>query len=373
MQVKKIALLISPYALSLASSAASALIALGIFMWLGKPIVFTIFLPAIMISAWYGGVVSGLLTNILSALIIYYFFTVPYFSFYIKSPSSIVNLVFFIFEGLVISYFIDSGHRHEKIKEYKERDKESKKIIENLQNELQAAHKETALRDEFLAIASHELKTPLTTVVLQIQTTLHNIRNVSLSEFSVEHLLKMLQSMQNQTKRLSKMINDLLNISLITTHKMELELEEVELGTLLQDIAGGFTEKFEKEGTHIKVVIKDTIFGKWDKLRLEQALDNLISNALKYGNKEPVEIALEKQDGVAVIRVTDHGIGIKGADKNDIFTLFKRGSTEKEFKGLGIGLYIAQQIVLLHGGTIEVKSNLHEGSVFTIRLPISEK
>ncbi|HYK08658.1 MAG TPA: HAMP domain-containing sensor histidine kinase [Candidatus Eisenbacteria bacterium] len=373
MQVKKIAILITPYLLSLISTAVSSLVAYGIFMWLGKPIVFTIFLPAIMISAWYGGAVSGLLTNILSALIIYYFFTIPYFAFNIKAPSSMVNLVFFIFEGLIVSYFIDSGHRHEKIKEYRERERESKKIIEYLQKELQEAHKETALRDEFLAIASHELKTPLTTVVLQIQTTLHNIRNVSLSEFSVEHLLRMLQSMQNQTKRLSKMINDLLNISLITTHKMELELEEVELGTLIHDVVGGFLEKFEKEGTHINLSIKDTIFGKWDKLRLEQVLDNLISNALKYGNKEPVDVALEKQDGFAVIRVIDHGIGIKGADKNDIFTLFKRGSTEKEFKGLGIGLYIAQQIILLHGGTIQVKSNVHEGSTFTIRLPITEK
>lgn len=362
-----------PYLISLIYTGTFLLVALLIFLWTGKPIGFVVFLPAIMLSAWYGGLQSGLLANILSAIAIYYFFTIPYYSFNMKSIVTIIQLIFFIFEGFVVSYFIDSGHRHEKLRLYKAREKEQKKIIENLQEELLSAKQETAMRDEFLAIASHELKTPLTTVVLQIQTTLHNIRNVSLSEFSVEHLLRMLQSMQAQTKRLSKMINDLLNISLITTRKMELELEDIDLATLVKDTADNFTEKFEKGGTTISVIVKKNVFGKWDKLRLEQVLDNLISNALKYGDKKPVKIELEKQKTFAVISITDEGIGIKNSEKEKIFSLFKRGTMDNDYKGLGIGLYIAEQIITLHGGRIEVKSVLDQGSTFTIYLPIVTK
>lgn len=369
--LKKIRTFATPYLISISVGSVFLGIALTIFAWFGKPTVFIIFLPAVMISAWYGGIKSGFFTALLSTPLIYYFFTFPYYSFSPKSPVSVVQTVIFLIEAIVICYVIDSGHRNEKIILYKTKEKENKKLIENLQKELLLAKQQTAQRDEFLAIASHELKTPLTTVLLQIQTTLHNIRNVSLSEFSVEHLLKMLQSMQSQTKRLSKMINDLLNISLITTHKMELEIEDVDLTTLVEDVVENFREKLEKEDLRINLQAKDTILGKWDKLRLEQVFDNLISNAIKYGNKKPIYISIEKQNSIAVIRIIDNGIGIKNSEKENIFLLFKRGNVEKDYKGLGIGLYIAQQIILLHGGRIELNSNPGEGSIFTIFLPIS--
>lgn len=323
-----------------------------------------------MISAWFGGVSGGIGATLLSVVSIYYFFTIPYTAFTLKQLPDIIRLSTFAGEGIIISYFIDSGYRYRKISLYKKKEKENEKRIALLEKQLQDAHKETALRDEFLAIASHELKTPLTTVVLQIQTSLHNIRNVSLSEFSVEHLLKMLQSMQNQTKRLSQMINDLLNISLITTHKMSLEIEDVDLVTLVKDIGDSFAQKLEKDNIQLSIGVKDSIVGKWDKLRLEQVLDNLISNAIKYGNKKPIKIELQKKGSNAVIRVIDKGIGIKDSDKNQIFSLFKRGANEKDIKGLGIGLYIAQQIVLLHKGKIEFESEYDEGTMFTVTLPL---
>src|SRR5579872_1289299 len=335
MNIRRVFIVLIPYLMSLVCFGVSLTVTLLMNTWLGHPIAFIVFLSAVMLSAWYGGIVSGLLTNIISAIAIYYFFTTPDNSFQMKSILSIVQLIFFIFEGFIISYFIDGGHRYEKIHMYKARDKQQKALIKSLEKRLSVAKQETALRDEFLAIASHELKTPLTTVVLQIQTTLHNIRNVSLSEFSVEHLLRMLQSMQNQTKRLTQMINDLLNISLITTHKMELEKEEMDLATLIADVAESFKEKFEKEGSYISVDIKDSVIGKWDKLRLQQVLDNLISNALKYGNKKPVSIELEKEETTALIHVKDNGIGIKNGDKETIFSLFKRGESDRDYKGLG--------------------------------------
>ncbi|MGH7245401.1 MAG: sensor histidine kinase [Candidatus Levyibacteriota bacterium] len=369
-KINKLVTFLFPYAIAIISVALSFGLSLSAFFWLGKPTYFLLFLPAIIISSWYGGVKAGLFANIVSAIVIYYAFITPVNSFQIKSIVSIIQLTLFILEGLIVSYFIDSGRRYEKIATLRQRERNARKKIETLELELKNAREEIVLRDEFLSIASHELKTPLTTVVLQIQSTLHNIRNVSLSEFSVEHLLRMLQSMQGQTTRLSKMINDLLNISLITTHRMELEPEELELEHVLHDTVEGFTTKFEKEGTTIAITHYESIIGKWDKLRLGQALDNFISNALKYGNKKPVTIELERKNSTAIIRIVDKGIGIKKADKDRIFSLFKRGSVEKNYKGLGIGLYIAQQIILLHGGKIHCKSSIGKGTTFIVSLPI---
>lgn len=360
----------APYFLAGSSTAICTAITFGLFLWTGKTTAFVFFFPSIMISTWYGGAKSGLLATMLSSMIIYYCFTFPYYSFMHKLPTNIIQLLFFIGEGICVTYIIDSGYRHEKIVQFKKQEKENKKYIQDLEQNLSKAQEEIASRDEFLSIASHELKTPLTTVLLQIQTTLHNIRNVSLAEFSVENLLQMLQSTQTQTKRLSRMINDLLNISLITTHKMELEFEEVDLSTLLQEIVSEFEPKFITEGTTITYVQSEQIVGQFDKLRIEQAFDNILSNALKYGSKKPVQITLTREKKQAVIAIEDHGIGISDADKEKIFLLFKRGVTEKDYKGLGVGLYIAQQIILQHGGKITIKSTVGKGTTFTITLPI---
>lgn len=289
-----------------------------------------------------------------------------------KPLVNIFQILVFILTAIYITYIIDSGYRHEKIVFYKKQEKDNKQRIADLEKSLAAAQEEIASRDEFLSIASHELKTPLTTVLLQIQTTLHSIRNVSLAEFSVEHLLQMLQSTQTQTKRLSRMINDLLNISLITTHKLDLEEEIVDLTTLVRDEVTEFEPKFVAEGSMLTFSAEDVITGKMDKLRIEQALDNILSNALKYGNKKPVQVSLKKNNNQAIISIEDRGVGIPDEDKEKIFQLFKRGGNEKEFKGLGVGLYIAQQIVLQHGGKITIKSRLGSGTVVTIFLPIKK-
>lgn len=372
MKIKKVMKLLSPYILSFGIVIISGVLYVLISNLDIKQSIFLIFLPGIIVSSWYGGFKFGIITSCLSSLVIYYFFVTPNYSMGIKSVDTIIELIIFAVEGIVVSYFLGNSHRYEGLEVYKDRERSSKETIEKLEKEISHAKEDIALRDEFLSIASHELKTPLTTVVLHLQSTLHNIRNVSLSEFSVEHLLKVLQKMQNQTNRLSKMINDLLNISLITTHKMELELEDVDLSTLVQEIVDNFKikDKYQREGSKISLNIKNGILGTWDKLRLEQALDNLISNALKYGNGKEVIVELEKQDSTAVIKVIDQGIGIKPSEIEKIFSLFKRGDVEKDYKGLGVGLYIASNIIALHGGKIDVKSKLNSGSTFTIYLPI---
>ena len=237
--------------------------------------------------------------------------------------------------------------------------------FENAQKEIQA-------RDQFLAIASHELKTPVTSMLLQVQTAIHNIRNVSLANFSVANLLKMLEGTEQQSQRLSKMVNDLLNLSLITTGRIELELEETVMAKVVKDVAENFSEKMKRENNSITVTADKPVIGTWDKVRIEQAVSNLISNAIKYGKNKPIIITVSHANNEAVLTVEDQGIGMSSEQQKKIFERFERAVNSKDYQGLGVGLYITNQIVKAHHGKIYVHSKPNDGSVFVIELPLKQ-
>ncbi len=228
-------------------------------------------------------------------------------------------------------------------------------------------------RDEFLAIASHELKTPLTTLVLQIQSTLRRILTQSLADFSGEKLVKSLTTAEEQSKRMAKLIKDLLNVSLVSTGKLELELKNEDLVKIVQRTIDSFLEqeKNEKQNITFRSQNKE-IIGQWDSIRLEQAVFNLLSNAAKYGNGNNIEVLANSDPAkkVASISVKDQGIGIDKKNYELIFERFKRIDNKLGKKGLGIGLFIVKQIVEAHQGIVYVESKLNKGSSFTISLPI---
>ena len=332
-----------------------------------------IFLPAIILSAWYGGFYPGIVTTIITALEMDYFILPPYHFLMFTQLIPILQIVLYIIEGGFISFFIDIGKRKHNVKEYRRREKEQHEKLLELEQKYAKAQEEIHSRDEFLSIASHELKTPLTSMLLQIQTALHNIRSVSLAQFSVEHLLKMLESAENQTKRLSRMINDLLNVSLITTGKMELEVEELDLSEIVKNVVEDFAQRLEKDHYEVLVQADKPVIGEWDKVRIEQAISNLLSNAIKYGRKKPIEITVAKKDTMARVIMKDQGIGISSQDLKRIFALFQRAVSANDYKGLGVGLYITNQIVRAHGGKISVSSKEGKGSTFLIELPVKKQ
>lgn len=225
-------------------------------------------------------------------------------------------------------------------------------------------------RDEFLSIASHELKTPLTSMLLQLQGVLHSIRTVSLANFSVERTMKMLESAEQQSRRLTRMINDLLNVSLITTGRLDLEKENFDLSFVLKEVVTRFSEQAERLRSPIIVEASTPIIGTWDKLRIEQVITNLISNALKYGKGKKVYVTLVKKEEKAILSVKDEGIGIPEEDFKRIFGRFERAVGKSDIKGLGVGLYISYQIIQTHNGTIKVISKEGEGSTFIVELPL---
>lgn len=362
-------LFIYVYALSLGTVA--LFVSLILYSYAGEMSLFILFFPSITLSSWHGGWKAGVVTTLVGTIGVYYFLTAP---FALKLPPFplAITLLLYTWGGVFISFILDMCKKTDLISKYKKREKDYAELLLYLQKENAKAQVEIKARDEFLSIASHELKTPLTSMLLQLQTALHNISSVSLANFSVENLLKMLKNAEQQTKRLSKMINDLLNVSLITTGRLELEREEVDLNTIVKDVRERFSEKIEKENYTLRVHIDGPVVGKWDKLRIEQVVTNLISNAIKYGNGKPIDVFVSKHGSTARLIIKDQGIGIPSEYQSRIFERFERAVSPSEYKGLGIGLYITHQIVKAHGGRIKVDSKSGKGSIFTVELPFKK-
>jgi len=234
----------------------------------------------------------------------------------------------------------------------------------------QEARSAVQARDEFLSIASHELKTPLTSMLLQLQTVLRSIKSQSLADFSIEKTMVSLESTISQSKRLSKLVNDLLNISLITTGRLELEKEKTDLTQTVKEVLSRFEEQASREGSKITVDLTPKIIGNWDRIRIEQVVTNLVTNAIKYGNGKPIKLELSKNKKYAVLNVIDEGIGIPKDQQEKIFDRFQRGPVNSSIKGLGVGLYLISEIVKAHHGKITLESDAQKGSTFTVQLPL---
>ncbi|MBP6882653.1 MAG: GAF domain-containing protein [Candidatus Levybacteria bacterium] len=234
----------------------------------------------------------------------------------------------------------------------------------------QEAKNAVSARDEFLSIASHELKTPLTSMLLQLQSVLHSMKNQSLANFSIEKTMQMIESTIGQSKRLSKLVNDLLNISLITTGRLELELEKTNLTKVTKDVIDRFEVSAKKAGSHISFVAQGSVMGKWDKIRIEQAITNLVTNAIKYGEGKDIQVSIRKEKDNAVVIVADNGNGISRDQQGKIFNRFERGDVKSSIQGLGVGLYLVSEIVKAHGGQIVVESEVGKGATFSITLPL---
>lgn len=226
-------------------------------------------------------------------------------------------------------------------------------------------------RDDFLSIASHELKTPLTSLKLQLQMRARALNKGDLDRFSPELLKKMVESDNRQVDRLARLIDDMLDISRINSGKLTLQPEQFDLVALTEDVVERFRQQFESVGAQLTFNKGENVIGTWDRFRIEQVLANLLTNALKYGLHKPVEISLAEEDGKRVrIVVRDHGLGIAKENQKRIFGQFERAVSANEISGLGLGLYIVQQIVEMHGGSIEVESTVNVGSAFVVRLPL---
>jgi len=222
------------------------------------------------------------------------------------------------------------------------------------------------VRDDFLSIASHELRTPLTPLRLQVQILRRLLANGG--ALARDKLSGSLDTLERQTERLSRLVSDLLDVSRITSGKLTLHRERLDLADLAREVV----ERYAGASQSRIALHTESAPGSWDRARLEQVATNLLANAIKYGQGKPIEVSVARQDGAALLVVRDRGIGIAPQDVERIFGRFERAASASSYGGLGLGLYIAQQIAAAHGGRITVESAPGQGSTFAVSLPSGE-
>jgi two-component system, OmpR family, sensor kinase len=246
-------------------------------------------------------------------------------------------------------------------------------LLENITRNAELAQA-VAVRDEFVNIASHELKTPVTAIKLQMEMTLRMIEKGNQSVYAPAEVEKRVRRTLRQLDRMTKLIGDMLDATRFSLQGMSMNRRFFDLKILLEEFIERQKEQLIVEKIDLQTNIQNTpawVFA--DEYRIEQILNNLFTNAIKYGQKKTISIELKLEAQEVLLSVTDQGIGIPPEGLETIFQRYGRASSASNISGLGLGLYISQQIALAHGGIITVKSELGVGSTFTLHLPLKEK
>jgi PAS domain S-box-containing protein len=228
------------------------------------------------------------------------------------------------------------------------------------------------LRDEFLSIASHELKTPLAPLKLQLQTVVKLVQERRLAAYPPEHLQRLFDRAVHHVDRLAYLVEDLLDVSKLTSGRFDLQLEEADLVTLVRDAADLLASEAQEKGCVVRLAMPTEARGRWAPRRIEQVVVNLLTNAMKFGPGKPIEVSVERRGAGFALRVRDHGIGIAAEDQARIFQRFERAVSSTAYGGFGLGLYITRKIITLHGGRIDVSSEPGQGAAFTVWLPAGD-
>lgn len=234
-------------------------------------------------------------------------------------------------------------------------------MIRTLQRELNKSKNALALRDEFIDLASHELKNPLTALKLNLESTKLMMSNSVHSGFDP----KFLHASVRQLNRLENLMASMLDTTLFESGQATLQRERCDFVEIVRNVLLKNTRYADVSFS----VQDESLFGSWDKIRIEQIISNLLDNAIKYGAGQPVSAKLAKSQDQIQFTVIDSGKGISLRDQKDIFEKFKRVNTNNKVEGLGLGLYLTKKLVELHKGRIVVKSSEGMGSSFTITLP----
>jgi signal transduction histidine kinase len=259
-------------------------------------------------------------------------------------------------------------------REVREAELRRERIAERLRTEAERTQLLTELqeavrvRDTFLAIAAHELRTPLTSLQLQIHLLKRADRTIGGTGLADE-LDTAIATIARQVTRLDVLIKNLLEVVHLTSGAIHVARERVDLTNVVHDVVT-VLGPLNQSQSEIVVDVHEGIVGLWDRPRLESVVENLVSNALKFGEGKPVAISASCDGSMARIAVADQGIGISPEQQERIFQKFERAVSERHYGGFGLGLWVVRQIVEAHGGTVRVTSQPGEGSMFVVELPL---
>jgi len=226
-------------------------------------------------------------------------------------------------------------------------------------------------QEEFLAIASHDLKTPLTDLYL----TLNFMKDVVMkTPMDKQQLVNTISHALKSGQQLVILLDELLDITRIRAGKLILEKENIDLKAAVLEWVSIMSIEARQKGSQITVHADQSVVGEWDPTRINQVISNLLSNAIKYGGGKPIEVTVltDQPTNCAKLMVKDQGIGIPLEMQSKVFERFERAVSDQMIQGLGLGLYIVGQIVKAHGGSIRLESEPGSGSLFTVLLPMGE-
>jgi len=244
---------------------------------------------------------------------------------------------------------------------------EQRRILYAEQQARAAAEDALSARDRFLAIAAHELKTPVTSLKLSAEALL---RARDANRLDAERLDAGLRRFETASGRLSTLVDELLDVSRLTSDRNDLDLRPADLVSLVREVVERYNDETESPRTRLEA--PDAAWVAVDASRMEQVVTNLLDNALKYSEAPtPVEVTVTESDEEVVLTVADRGIGLDPEAVERLYNAFGRGRNAAQYQGLGLGLYITNQIVERHGGRLEARSRHSGGTAFTVTLPRS--
>ena len=273
-----------------------------------------------------------------------------------------------------VNVFVDLYRQSKAMKLQVQALEQSRREQETLLAQLQVTQGElehaVRMRDDFMSIVSHEVRTPLNGLILETQLRkLHLARN-NTTAFTMDKMQAMVDRDERQIQSLIRLIEDMLDVSRIRTGKLSIRPAPFDLTAVVANLLENFAPQVSAAQSSVNFHAERSVVGHWDEFRIEQVISNLLTNALRYGGKKPIDVSVYVEGEHAVVEVRDQGIGISEENQQRIFQQFERVSGSQVVAGLGLGLFISEQIVAAHGGQIQVNSALGEGAVFKVCLPL---
>jgi signal transduction histidine kinase len=273
-----------------------------------------------------------------------------------------------------VNVFVELYRQSKAMKQQVEALEQSRREQEALLRQLQSTQLEleqaVRMRDDFMSIVAHEVRTPLNGLILETQLRKMHLARDNASAFTLDKMHAMVDRDERQIKSLIRLIEDMLDVSRIRTGKLSIRPKRFDLSALVSGLLQNFAAQIDAAESSVTLDAEQPVVGSWDEFRIEQVISNLLTNALRYGAKSPITVKVYSDNQQALVEVRDLGIGISEENQKRIFQQFERVTAKYAVAGLGLGLFISEQIVAAHGGSITVESRIGEGALFRVCLPL---
>jgi len=271
--------------------------------------------------------------------------------------------------NVFVELYRQSKAMKQQVEELEQSRREQEALLKQLQSTQLELEQAVRMRDDFMSIVAHEVRTPLNGLILETQLRKMHLARDNAAAFTLDKMHAMVDRDERQIKSLIRLIEDMLDVSRIRTGKLSIRPTRFDLSALVRGLLQNFAPQIDAAESSVTLEADHPVLGNWDEFRIEQVISNLLTNALRYGAKSPITVKVYSESGQAWVEVRDLGIGIGEENQQRIFQQFERVTAKHAVAGLGLGLFISEQIVAAHGGFITVESRIGEGALFRVCLP----